>query len=56
MTASVKSGNVIPKYLPVYFILLGIAGLEVFLAYQNLPTISLLVVLLSLAFCSGCWR
>lgn len=53
MTVSVKSGNVIPKYLPVYFILLGIAGLEVFLAYQNLPTVSLLVVLLALAVCSA---
>jgi cytochrome c oxidase subunit IV len=53
MTASAKSGNVIPKYLPVYFILLAIAGLEVFLAYQNLPTVSLLVVLLGLALCSA---
>jgi cytochrome c oxidase subunit IV len=53
MAVSAKSGNVIPKYLPVYFILLGIAGLEVFLAYQNLPTVSLLVVLVALAFCSG---
>jgi cytochrome c oxidase subunit IV len=53
MIASTKSGNVIPKYLPVYFILLGIAGLEIFLAYQNLPTVSLLVVLLALAFCSA---
>lgn len=53
MTASAKPGNVIPKYLPVYFILLGIAGLEVFLAYQNLPTVSLLVVLLVLAVCSA---
>ena len=53
MTVSVKSGNLIPKYLPVYFILLGIAGLEVFLAYQNLPTVSLLVVLLALALCSA---
>lgn len=53
MTPSAASGNVIVKYLPVYFILLGIAGLEVFLAYQSLPTVSLLVVLLALALCSG---
>jgi len=55
MTASgtTRSGNVIVKYLPVYFILLGIAGLEVFIAYQSLSTVSLLVVLLALAFSGG---
>ena len=44
MTAAAKSGNVIAKYLPVYFVLLGIAGLEVFLAYQNFSTVTLLVI------------
>src|SRR5712664_3706439 len=53
MTASAKSGNVIAKYLPVYFVLLGIAGLEVFLAYRTVSTISLLVILLGLAVCGG---
>jgi caa(3)-type oxidase subunit IV len=53
MTASEKSGNVIAKYLPVYFILLAIAGLEVFLAYQNISTRTLLVILLALAVCGA---
>jgi cytochrome c oxidase subunit IV len=49
MTASGASGNVIAKYLPVYFVLLAIAGLEVFLAYQSFSTATLLVILLALA-------
>lgn len=53
MAASTKSGNVIAKYLPVYCVLLGIAGLEVFLAYRSVSTISLLGILLGLAFCGG---
>ena len=53
MTASSKSGNVIAKYLPIYFVLLGIAFLEVFLAYQNLSTVTLLAVLLALATSGG---
>jgi cytochrome c oxidase subunit IV len=53
MAASGTSGNVIAKYLPVYFVLLGIAGLEVFLAYRNFSTVSLLGVLLALAICGG---
>ena len=53
MTASGASGNVIAKYLPVYFVLLGIAGLEVFLAYQNFSTVTLLVILLALAVCGA---
>jgi caa(3)-type oxidase subunit IV len=53
MTASGASGNVIAKYLPVYFVLLGIAGLEVFLAYQNFSTVTLLVILLALAICGA---
>jgi cytochrome c oxidase subunit IV len=47
------SGNVIAKYLPAYFVLLGIAGLEVFLAYRDLSTGSLLAILLALAICGG---
>jgi cytochrome c oxidase subunit IV len=47
------SGNVIAKYLPVYFVLLGIAVLEVFLAYRNFSTVSLLAILLALAICGG---
>ena len=53
MTASGASGNVIAKYLPVYFVLLGIAGLEVFLAYQNFSTVTLLVTFLVLAVCGA---
>jgi caa(3)-type oxidase subunit IV len=53
MTASGASGNVIAKYLPVYFVLLGIAGLEVLLAYQNFSTVTLLVILLALAVCGA---
>ena len=53
MAASGTSGNVIAKYLPVYFVLLGIAGLEVFLAYRNFSTVSLLAILLALAICGG---
>jgi cytochrome c oxidase subunit IV len=44
---------VIAKYLPVYFVLLAIAVLEVFIAYRTTSTISLLVILLALAVCGG---
>jgi heme/copper-type cytochrome/quinol oxidase subunit 4 len=53
MVASAKSGNVIAKYLPIYFVLLGIAGLEVFLAYRDFSIRSLLAILLGLAVCGG---
>jgi len=53
MTVSSKSGNVIAKYLPVYFTLLAIAALEVVFAYQHLSTGTLLSILLVLAFCGG---
>jgi heme/copper-type cytochrome/quinol oxidase subunit 4 len=47
------SGNVIRKYLPVYFVLIGIFLVEVFLAFRNLSTASLAVILLLLAICSA---
>jgi cytochrome c oxidase subunit IV len=47
------SSNVIAKYLPVYFVLLGIAALEVFLAYRNFSVVELLGILLALAVCGG---
>jgi heme/copper-type cytochrome/quinol oxidase subunit 4 len=47
------SGNVIAKYLPVYFVLLGIAALEIFLAYRHFSSGTLLVMLLGLAACGG---
>src|SRR6202161_3924520 len=53
MTGSRNSGNVIAKYLPVYFTLLAIAALEVVFAYQHFSTGSLLAILLALAFCGG---
>jgi len=53
MAASAKSGNVIARYLPVYFVLLAISFLEVFLAYQHFSTAGLLAVLLFLAVCGG---
>jgi cytochrome c oxidase subunit IV len=53
MTSSGASGNVIAKYLPVYFVLLGIATLEVVLAYQSFSTVTLLVILLVLAVCGA---
>src|SRR5258706_6654219 len=52
MAASGKSGNVIAKYLPVYFVLLAIAAIEFFLAYQNFSTAGLGRILLFLAICS----
>jgi heme/copper-type cytochrome/quinol oxidase subunit 4 len=53
MTISNKSGNVIVKYLPIYFILLAIAVLEMVIAYQHFSTGLLLAILLCLAFCGG---
>lgn len=53
MTASPKSGNIIAKYLPVYFVLLAIASLEVFLAYRHFSVGVLLALLLGLAIFGG---
>ncbi len=53
MAASGRSANVIAKYLPVYFVLLAIAGIEFFLAYQNLSTAGLAGMLLFLAISSA---
>jgi heme/copper-type cytochrome/quinol oxidase subunit 4 len=53
IAARTASKNVIAKYLPVYFVLLGIAGVEVFLAYRHFSVGSLLAILLGLAFCSA---
>lgn len=50
---SASSGNVIAKYLPVYFVLIGIFLVEVFLASRNFSTGSLVVMLLLLAVCSA---
>ncbi len=52
-TAPSTSGNVIAKYLPVYFVLLAIAALEIFLAYRDFSIGTLLVILLLLAVCGG---
>jgi len=53
MSGPKKSGNVIVKYLPVYFVLLAIAGLEIVLAYQSFSPGALIAILLALAFCGG---
>ena len=47
--STVPSGLRIAKYLPVYFTLLGIAGLEIFLAYRDLSMTTRVVVLLIMA-------
>ena len=49
ITAPSTSGNVIAKYLPVYFTLLAIAGLEIVLAYRDFSMTTRLVVLLIMA-------
>jgi cytochrome c oxidase subunit IV len=51
--SSNRSSNVIAKYLPVYFVLLAIAGLQVFLAYQQFSPGVLLAILLALAIAGG---
>jgi len=53
MCASGKSGNVVAKYLPVYFVLLAIAGIEFFLAYQNFSKAGLVRILFALAIGSA---
>src|SRR5947207_5365380 len=53
MPASGKSGNVLAKYLPVYFVLLAISAIEFFLAYQNFSKAGLVRILLVLAIGSA---
>jgi caa(3)-type oxidase subunit IV len=53
MSDAPASGNVIRKYLPVYFVLIGIFLVEVFLAFRGLSTGTLVVILLLLALCSA---
>jgi heme/copper-type cytochrome/quinol oxidase subunit 4 len=53
MSAASASGNVIRKYLPVYFVLLGIFLVEVFLAFQHLSIRVLVPLLLILAISSA---
>ena len=53
MSASGKSGNVVAKYLPVYFVLLAISAIGFFLAYQNFSEAGLVRVLLVLAIGSA---
>jgi caa(3)-type oxidase subunit IV len=53
MASSSPSGNVIAKYLPVYFVLIGIFLVEVFLAFRDFSTGTLVVILLLLAVCSA---
>jgi len=53
MSAETASGNVIRKYLPVYFVLLGIFLVEVFLAFRSFSTPLLVAMLFLLALCSA---
>jgi len=53
MSETGKSGNVIAKYLPVYFVLLAIFFVEVFLAFRDFSTGTLVTILLVLAICSA---
>ena len=53
MSTASASGNVIRKYLPVYFVLIGIFLVEVFLSFRGLSTGTLVVILLFLAVCSA---
>jgi heme/copper-type cytochrome/quinol oxidase subunit 4 len=50
---STASGNVIRKYLPVYFVLIGIFLVELFLSFRIASTSKLVIVLLLLAVCSA---
>jgi len=53
MSAAAASGNVLRKYLPVYFVLIGIFLVELFLAFRIASTSTLVMVLLLLAICSA---
>ena len=53
MMSASASGNVIRKYLPVYFVLIAIFLVEVFLSFRIASTTALVVVLLLLAICSA---
>jgi heme/copper-type cytochrome/quinol oxidase subunit 4 len=53
MSAAAASGNVLRKYLPVYFVLIGIFLVELFLAFRITSTSTLVIVLLLLAVCSA---
>jgi caa(3)-type oxidase subunit IV len=53
MSAASKSGNVIAKYLPIYFALLCLTGIEVLVAYQHFSMGGTLAILLGLAAVSG---
>jgi heme/copper-type cytochrome/quinol oxidase subunit 4 len=53
MSTATASGNVIRKYLPVYFVLIGIFLVEVFLAFRVSSIGTLVVILLLMALCSA---
>jgi len=51
--SAAESGNVIGKYLPVYFVLLAIFCVEVFLSFQHFSAGVLVFLLLILAVSSA---
>ena len=53
MMSAATSGNVIRKYLPVYFVLIGIFLFEVYIAFWHLKTGALVVILLLMALSSA---
>jgi heme/copper-type cytochrome/quinol oxidase subunit 4 len=53
MSSASVSGNVIRKYLPVYFVLIGIFLVEVLLSFRISSTRTLVVLLLMLAVSSA---
>ena len=53
MSAASASGNVIRRYLPVYFTLLAIFMVEVLLSFRVGSLSKLVVILLLLAICSA---
>src|ERR1700720_2697876 len=53
VTAPSTSETAIGKFFRAFFVLLAIAGLEVFLAYRNFSVLTLLVILLAMAICGA---
>jgi len=53
MSAASASGNVIRKYLPVYFVLIAIFLVELLLSFRVSSTSTLVIILLLLATCSA---
>jgi cytochrome c oxidase subunit IV len=53
MATSKSSPNLIARYLPVYFALLGIAAIEFFVAFRIVTVSALLTLFLGLSVCGA---